>query len=154
MHPSGASLIAFCDAEAGATGSRRIAGHLAKCARCREQLERIKREKNELAAGAAVPAAESRQDLDAVLAAVAAWREGRHSAAAAELRARLRGQLETYFGARTAAIAERPEIKEEELFGKASAMIETFLGPGATEAVWDDVFHGVGWAKAAEETRQ
>jgi hypothetical protein len=152
MHPSRASLIAFCDAEAGTASSRRIASHLAKCGRCREQLERIKREKDDLAAGVAVPAVEGRQDLAALRAAIAAWREGRNGAAAAELRARLRGQLETYFGARAAAVADCPDIREEELFGKASEMIEIFLGPGAAEAARDDIFRGVDWAKAAEET--
>jgi len=92
MHPRSAALIAFCDAEAGADRSRRIARHLLKCEKCRGQLRRIRGEKDELAAGAAAAAVDSRQDLAGVLSAVAAWREGRAGGAEAELKSRLREQ--------------------------------------------------------------
>jgi len=152
MHPSRARLIAFCDAEAGDAAKRRIAAHVAKCAVCREQLDRIQREKVELAAGLATPPAEGHQNLPALLTAIAAWREGRNTAAANELRARLRAQLDMYLGARAAAAAGCRDIREEELFGRTCEMMETFLGPGAAEALRDEIFRGVDWAKAAEET--
>jgi anti-sigma factor RsiW len=151
MHPRSATLIAFCDAEAGAGRSRRIARHLANCEQCRNQLARIRSEKEELSACAAAPAIENGQGLAAVLSAIAAWQEGRNGVAASELRARLRWQLEMYFGSPAALAVDRPGIAAEELFGKASEMLEVFLGPEAAEAVRDDVFRGVDWVAPAGE---
>ena len=51
MHPRSATLIAFCDGEAGASRSRRTANHLSKCERCRHELQRIQIEKDMLSAG-------------------------------------------------------------------------------------------------------
>ena len=48
MHLRSATLIAFCDGEAGANRSRRIASHLSKCERCRHELQRIQVEKDRL----------------------------------------------------------------------------------------------------------
>ena len=151
MHPRIATLIAFCDAEAGASRSRRIARHLAKCERCRNRLGRIERERDELSARAAAPASDSRPGLAAVLAAIAAWQEGRNGAAASELRARLRWQMGTYFGSPAALAVEGPGIPAEEMFGKASEMLEVFLGPEAAEALRDDAFRGLDWAEPAGE---
>jgi len=151
MHPRNATLVAFRDAETGASRSRRISRHLAKCEKCRDRLGRIERERDELSARAAAPAVESRQGLSEVLAAIAAWQEGRDGAAAAELRARLRWQIETYFGARAGSAVESPGMAAEEMLGKASEMIEVFLGPEAAEAVRDEVFRGLDWAAPAGE---
>ncbi|MGA2274483.1 MAG: hypothetical protein ABSH00_13090 [Bryobacteraceae bacterium] len=92
---------------------------------------------------------ESGQGLAAVLSAIAAWREGRNGAAASELKARLRWQMETYFGSPAALAVERPGMQVEEMFGKANEMLEVFLGPGAAEAVRDDVFRGLEWTEPA-----
>ena len=151
MHPRSATLIAFCDAEAGASRGRRIAGHLAKCGKCRIELERIRSEKEELSPRAAAPAMENREGLAAVMSAIAAWQEGRNGAAASELRARLRWQLEMYFGFPAASAVDRPAIQAEEMLGKASELLEVFLGPEAAEAVRDDVFRGWDWATPAGE---
>lgn len=151
MHPRISTLIAFCDAEASAGRSRRIARHLASCEKCRKQLERIRSEKAELSARAAAPAPENREGLAAVMSAIEAWQEGRNGVAASELRARLRWQLEMYFGSPAALAAERPGIQAEELFGKASEMLDVFLGHEAAEAVRDDVFRGVDWIAPAGE---
>jgi predicted anti-sigma-YlaC factor YlaD len=131
MHPSNATLIAFHDAETGASRSRRISMHLAKCEKCRNRLGRIESERDELSARAAAPASDVRQGLSEVLAAIAAWQEGRDGAAASELRDRLRWQIETYFGARAGSAV--------------------FLGPEAAEAVRDEVFRGLDWAAPAGE---
>ena len=40
---------------------------------------------------------------------------------------------------------ERPGIRAEELLGKASEMLEVFLGANAAEAVIDDALRGVDW---------
>ncbi len=152
MHPRSATLVALCDAEAGAGRSRRIAKHLSKCEKCRDELGRIELERDELSARAAGPAMDSRPDLDAVRSAIAAWQEGRNGVAASELKARLRWQIETYFGSPAVLAAESPDIRAEEMFGKASVMLEAFLGPDAAEAVRDDVFRGVDWARPAGET--
>jgi len=151
MHPNNAALIAFRDAEAGATRGRRIAKHLSQCEKCRNELGRIESEREEFAALAGAPAGASRGGLAAVLSAITAWQEGRNGAAAAELKARLRWQMEMYFGSPAALAVDRPGIPAEEAFGKASEMLEVFLGPDAAEAVRDDVFRGVDWVTPAEE---
>ena len=147
MTARSAALIAFCDAEAGADRSRRIARHLLKCEKCRGQLRRIRGEKDELAAGAAAAAVDSRQDLAGVLSAVAAWREGRAGGAEAELKSRLREQVQTYFGSPAILVVERPGIPAEELLGRAGEMFEVFLGPEAADAVRDDVLRELDWAE-------
>ena len=152
MHIRSAALIAFCDAETGACRSRRIARHLAKCERCRDQLRRIEREKEELSAGATAPAIYSLQGLAGVRSAIATWQDGR-SWATAELQNRLRWQLETYFGAPALQAVDRPGIRAEELLGRTSEMLDVFLGPNAAEAVSDDVLSGLGFAGPAGEAR-
>jgi predicted anti-sigma-YlaC factor YlaD len=142
MHPRCATLVAFDDAEAGESRSRRIAAHLSHCGKCRARLRRIRSEKAELSAGAAAPVAESRQGLAEVLTAVAAWQTDRTGAG--ELRRRLRRQMETYFGSPAALMLERPGIRAEELLGEASEVLEVFLGPDAAEAVKDQVLGGLG----------
>ena len=153
MHTRSAALIAFCDAETGAFRSRRIAGHLAKCERCRDHLRRIEREKEELSAGAMAPAIESQEGLAGVRSAMAAWQDG-GSWATSELQNRLRWQLETYFGSPALLVVERPEMRAEELLGRTSEMLDVFLGPNAAEAVRDDLLCGLGFAGPAEETCQ
>lgn len=153
MHPSSATLIAFRDAEAGASRGRRIAKHLSQCEKCRNEMGRIQSERDELSALAAAPAAENREGLAAVLSAITAWREGRNGAAGSELKARLRWQLETYFGSPATLAVDRPGIPAEEMLGKASEMLEVFLGPDAAEAVRDDIFRGVDLVTPAGEAR-
>jgi hypothetical protein len=152
MHIRSAALVAFCDAETGAYRSRRIAGHLAKCERCREQLRRMEIEKEELAAGAMAPAIDSSQGLAGVRSAIAAWQDGQSWAASA-LKNRLRWQLETYFGSPALLAVDRPGIRAEELLGRTGEMLDVFLGPNAAEAVRDDCLSGLSFAGPAEETR-
>jgi hypothetical protein len=147
MHPKTAALIAFCDAEAGEAQSRRIAGHLAGCEACREQVRRIRSENEDLAACAAAQAPDSGQGLAGVRSAMAAWREGRAEGAASELKSRLRSQVATYFGSPAILVVDRPGIPAEELLGRTGEMFDVFLGPEAAEAVTDDVFRGLDWAE-------
>ena len=151
MHPRNATLIAFCDAEAGVSRSRRIARHLAKCEQCRNQTQRIQAEKDMLLAGAGRPAMDTRNGLDGVLSAMAAWKSDRSTMAASELTNRLRWQIQTYFGFPTARGMERPGIRAEELLGKASEMLEVFLGASAAEAVRDDAIRELDWTGTAGE---
>jgi anti-sigma factor RsiW len=143
MHLRSTTLVAFCDAEAAAGRSRRIARHLSKCERCRHELRRIQSEKDELSAGAGTPALDSKQGLAGVLSAISAWQAGKTSAAASELKSRLRWQMETFFGSPAAVMVGHPGIRAEELLGKAREMLDVFLGPGAAEAVIDDILRGV-----------
>jgi hypothetical protein len=152
MHPRSAALIAFCDAEAGANRSRRIVKHLSKCQKCRNQLRRIQSEKDELSAGAATPAIDRQSGLAGVLSAIAAWQEGRTGVVSSELRSRLRSQIETYFGFPAVSVVERSAIRPEELLGKASEILDVFLGPNAGEAVRDDVLRGLDCAGLYAET--
>ncbi|HEY9141189.1 MAG TPA: hypothetical protein VIN93_09870 [Bryobacteraceae bacterium] len=152
MHPRRATLISFFDAEAGAERSRRVARHLAKCEKCRNQLRGIERERHELSACAAAPAIDNRQGLAGVRSAMATWQQGRNGAAASELKGRLRWQIETYFGSPALSVVERPGMRPEELLGKAGEILDVFLGPDAAEAVRDDVFRGLEWAGPTEET--
>lgn len=137
--------MAYCDAEAGAERGRRIARHLSKCEACRERVRRIQSEKDDLAAGAAQP--DTRRDLDGVLSAMAAWREGRAGEVESDLKNRLRWQVETYFGSPATLVVERPGIPAGELLGRAGEMFEVFLGHEAAEAVRDDVFRDLDWAE-------
>jgi hypothetical protein len=152
MHPKIARLIAYCDAETGADRGGRIARHLSDCEECQERLRRIRGEKEELSAGAGAPALEPGQDLDAVLSAIAAWREGRDGGAASKLTSRLQWQLEKYFGVPAIRRLERPGMRAEEWLGETNRMLEVFLGPEAGEAVRDDCLRGLPWARPARET--
>jgi anti-sigma factor RsiW len=152
MHIRSAALVAFCDAETGASRSRRIAAHLAKCERCRDRLRRIEREKEELSAGAVAPAIDSPQGLAGVRSAMATWQDGQSWATAA-LKNRLRWQLETYFGFPALLAVDRRGIRTEELLGRTSEMLDVFLGPDAAEAVRDDCLSGLSFAGPAEEMR-
>lgn len=152
MHIRSAALVAFCDAETGVYRSRRIAGHLAKCERCRDRLRRIEREKEELSAGAMAPAIDGPQGLAGVQSAIAMWRDGQ-SRATSELKNRLRWQVETYFGSPALLDVDRPGIRAEELLGRTSEMLDVFLGPNAAEAVRDDCLSGLSFAGPDEETR-
>lgn len=151
MHIRSAALVAFCDVETGACRSRRIARHLAKCERCRDQLRRIEREKEELSEGAMAPAIHSQQGLAGVRSAIATWQDGQ-SWAIAELKSRLQWQIETYFGSPALLVVDRPGIRAEELLGRTSEILDVFLGPIAAEAVRDDVLSGLSFAGHTEET--
>ena len=152
MHTRSTALIAYCDAETGARRSRRIARHLAKCERCRDQLRRIKREKEELSAVATVPAIDGLRSLAGILSAIATWQGSRTCAAASELKHRLQLRIETYFGAPAVLVLERPDTRPEELLGRTSEILVAFLGSSAADAVRDDVLSGLGFAASAEET--
>ena len=151
MHPRNATLIAFCDAEGGANRSRRIARHLSKCEKCRNQTQRIQAEKTMLTAGAVRPAMDTGERLEWSAVGGGAWKGDRTSMAASELRNRLRWQIQTYFGSPAVRAVERPGIRAEELLGKASEMLEVFLGASATEAVKDEVLRGLDWTGTAGE---
>jgi anti-sigma factor RsiW len=147
MHPNLASLLAFCDGEAGADRSLRIARHLSQCEGCSNQLRRIRSEKDELSAGAAMPVMESRQGLAGVLSAIENWRRNPGGVGASELRSRLRWQIEAYFGSPAVLAVERPGIPAEEMLGKTSELLDVFLGPAAAEAVREDVLSGLDSAR-------
>jgi hypothetical protein len=151
MHPRSATLIAFCDAEGAASRSRRIARHLAKCEKCRNQTQRIQLEKDLLSAGDRRPAMDTKRGLDGVLSAMEAWQGDRATMAASELTNRLRWQIQTYFGFPAARGLERPGIRAEELLGKASDMLEVFLGANAAEAVKDDALCELDWTGTTGE---
>ena len=150
MHIRCAALVAFCDAETGAYRSRRIAGHLAKCKKCSDQLWRIQQEKEELSAGVVAPASDHRPGWDGVQSAISAWRDGRNWAAP-QLKSRLRGQIETYLGSPALQVMDRPEMRSELLLGRTSEILNVFLGPSAAEAVRDDCLSGLRFAGPAEE---
>jgi len=150
MHPRNSTLIAFCDAEGGASRSRRIERHLAKCEKCRKQTERIRAEKDMLSGGSGRPAIDTR-GLDGVLSAMAAWHGDRATMAASELTNRLRWQIQTYFGFPAARGMESPGIRAEEMLGRASEMLEAFLGTNAAEAVKDDALRELDWTRTAGE---
>lgn len=153
MHPKSAALLAFCDAEAGADQSRRIARHLSTCEKCRLRLREIRGEKDDLAAGAASEAPTPPPSLAAVLSAMEAWRNGRASGVASELKRRLRCEIETYFGSFAILGMERPGAPAEDLLGRASGLFEVFLGPDAADAVKEDVLRGLDWAGSQREAR-
>jgi hypothetical protein len=143
MHLRSATLIAFCDAEAGANRSRRTANHLSKCERCRHELRRIQIEKDQLSVYPAPAELDRKLGLAGVLSAITAWQTGKTSAAASEVKNRLRWQMETFFGSPASVMVEHPDIRTEELLGKVREMLDVFLGPTAAEAVIDDVLRGV-----------
>jgi anti-sigma factor RsiW len=139
MHPKTAALIAFCDAQFDPEPGRRIVSHLQKCEKCRAELDRIGREKDGFAAASRAPALDVKRGLAAVLAAIAAGEQ----AAEPELRGRVREQIETYFGAGAASRFERPSMPGNEMLAKTMALVTTFLGRDAAEAVVDDIVHGL-----------
>ena len=145
MHPRRAALLALEDGEAGAGPGRRIAKHLARCQTCRLEMRRIQREKNVLAPDPATES-ETRQGLAGVLSAIADWR--RNSTGAAELKSRLRTQIETYFGSSALLTVERSGMPAEELLGKTNEMLDVFLGQPAAEAIAEDVLNGLGCTRS------
>jgi hypothetical protein len=153
MHPSRAGLVAFCDAQAGAARSRRVARHLSQCENCRGELRRIQKEKDELSKTGISGAAE---DLAAGLAelrsSMAAWRDGRTEVLASDVKSRVRAQLEVYLGSPAVSLMERPGMRAEELLANAGEVLHVLLGPAAAEAVQDDVLGGLHCARRAAET--
>jgi hypothetical protein len=147
-------LIAFCDGEGDARRGRQIARHLSKCGKCSEQAQRIQAEKKMLSASDGGTAADGGRGLNGVLSAIAAWKDGRTSMAASEMRDRLRQQIQTYFGSPTVRVVDRPGMRAEELLGKANEMLEVFLGTNAAEVVIDDVVRELDWKGMAGERRQ
>ncbi len=141
MHPSQAALIAYFDGEAGDSHRRRIVKHLTKCQTCSGELRRIQRERSEMSAGIATPELDNRESLAGLLSAIAHWRS--ESTGPAELRHRLRSQIEWYFGSTALPVVERSGMPAEELLGTASEMLDVFLGQAAAQAVKDDVLSGL-----------
>jgi hypothetical protein len=152
MHPRTAALIAFSDAQFDSERGRRIVSHLRKCEKCRAELDRIGREKDSFAAmeTGRAPALDVKRGLVAVLAAIAGSRE----AAAPELRSRVREQIEIYFGAGAASLFKRPGMPATEMLAKTLALVATFLGRDAAEAVVDDIVRGLGCAGLSAEVAQ
>lgn len=147
MHPNLATLIAFCDGEAGA-GRRRIEKHLAKCQSCRAEMLSIQREKEQLAKRSAMPEIAGPPNLAGVLPAIARWR--RNPAGAVALRRRLRWQIETYFGSSALLVVERSGMPVEELLGTTGEMLAVFLGQTAAETVTGEVLSGLECAGSEE----
>jgi len=140
MHPSRAALIAHFDGEAG-SGSRRTAKHLLECATCIDEMRRIQRERAELAVGVAIAEVDNRAGLAGVLSAIAQWRS--NSTGAAELKRRLRSQIESYFGSSALAVVGRSDMPAEELLGRTSELLDAFLGQAAAQAVNGDMLSGL-----------
>ena len=147
MHPDNATLVAFSDGEIGADGNRRVSAHLANCHACRDRVSRIRDERAELGTGAAAPPPMDPQGLAKVLSAIAAWQGDQCTAAASELKSRLRWHIETWFGAPAVLTMDRPGIRALEMLGQANEMIEVFLGPDAAQATNDVVLHRLDWAR-------
>jgi hypothetical protein len=152
MHPRTATLVAFSDAQFDSERGRRIVSHLRQCERCRAELDRIGREKDSLAAleTGCAPAIDVKRGLAAVLAALAGWEEE----AAPELRSRVREQIEVYFGAGAASLFERPGMPATEMLAKTLALVATFLGRDAAEAVVDAIVRGLACAGLSAEVAQ
>lgn len=142
--------MAYSDAQFDPERGRRIVGHLRKCEKCRAELDRIGHEKSRLAAVTPGPSFDVKRGLAAVLAAIA----GLEEVAAPELRTRVREQIETYFGAGAASLFERPGMPSTEMLAKTLALVATFLGRDAAEAVVDDVVRGLDCAGLSAEIAQ
>lgn len=161
MHPRSAVLMAFCDAEADAGPSGRIAHHLQKCERCRNELQRIQDEKDNFSnfdgsvdgtVDGSVPATDATRGLAAVLAAIAAWKDGRLGGLAPRVRNRVRDQLEMYFGSEAASLMDRPGIRADQLLARTLELADAFLGRNAADALRDDVLRGLDCAGLNTET--
>jgi anti-sigma factor RsiW len=154
MHPKTATLVAFCDAEFDRERGRRVAEHLQKCEKCQAELKRIETEKNDFSVlgDATGRAADLKRGLAAVLSEITKWREsGADTDAAAEVRSRVRAQIELYFGYGAAALVGRPDMRPDELLGKTLALTTAFLGPDAAEAVVGEILRELDCAELAEE---
>ena len=154
MHPKTATLIAFSDSEADVLRRRLIARHLQKCETCRLELRRIQREKDDLSALAGQPIPDLKRSLAEVLSAVAGWREAEDNTASPELKARVRAQVETYFGSGAASLVEQPDLRADELLGKVLDLVSIFLGQDAAEAVVDDLLRGLNCAALTAEAHR
>jgi hypothetical protein len=104
-----------------------------------------------LSAGAGRAEVDTGEGLNGVLSAIGAWQRERTSVAASQLRDRLRGQIQMYFGSPAVGVVEPPGIRTEELLGKASEILEVFLGASAAEAVKDDALSGLDWTATVGE---
>lgn len=149
MHPKRAALIAFSDHEGDPVVGRRIASHLSRCTMCRDEVERIRTEKDELSPRAGLsPGMEP--GLRSLLASIAAWQAGRSGGTAADLKSRVRSQIEVYLGVPSVSVVERPGMRAEELLAKAGQVLDVFLGPAAAQAVRDEVLCGLDCTGALE----
>jgi anti-sigma factor RsiW len=149
MHPRTAALVAFSDAEFNPERGRRIANHLRRCENCQAELRRIESEKNDLSSFEHAPAPDVQRGLSAVLSAIAGWQ--RPATATPELMSRVRAQIEEYFGAQTASMLEQPDIRADELLGRALALVSAFLGRNAAEAIMNDMLRELGCAGLSTE---
>ena len=122
MHPSPPALIAYFDGESGDNHRRRIAKHLTKCRLCDGEMQRIQCERTSMQSGLAAPETDNPQGLAGLLSAIAQWRG--NPVSAAELRRRLRSQIEWYFGSSALPVVERSGMPAEELLGKTSDMLD------------------------------
>lgn len=145
--------MAFSDAEADAGRSGRIADHLQKCTRCRNELQRIQDEKDNFSSfEGTAPAMDIKRGLAAVLSAIASWKDGRIGGLAPRVRSRVRDQMEVYFGSEAASLMDRPGIRADELLAKALELADAFLGRNAADALRDDVLRGLDCAGLNTET--
>jgi hypothetical protein len=175
MHPSRAGLMAFADTEAGTAARHRVAGHIAKCGKCRGELRQIQREKDAISVGdgagseiygseiggsqMATTGADLAAGLAELLSSMTAWREGRTAVLASEVKSRVRSQIELYLGSPAVLLLEQPccnsrEMRADALLANAGEILETLLGPAAAEAVMDDVMGGLDCARRAAETHR
>jgi hypothetical protein len=136
-------LIRFGDGEIGIRRTRRIVRHLAGCESCRDRMREIRGEKERLAVGFPMPEEDGREGLAELLLSMAAWRGDAAGTGRSELRARLRWQIETYFGSPAVALVESPGMPVEELLGRAGELFNVFLGEAAAQVVWDEVLGGL-----------
>ena len=84
---------------------------------------------------------------------MAAWQGDRTTAGGVRIdEAGCGGKSRHILDPRPLVVVERPGIRAEELLGKASEILEVFLGANAAEAVKDDVLRGLDWTGTAGET--
>jgi hypothetical protein len=147
-------LIAYHDCELTGRKAKRIADHLAGCARCRREYERIGVEAAVLASSEPDLAGfDLERGLGELLSAIASREEARRSQppAASQLRDRLRAQLWIYFGSKTAMLADAQSCDERELLSRAECLLSTFLGRANAVFVMEQILEGPECRPAASE---
>jgi hypothetical protein len=139
MHPKLAVLIEYSDGESGAWRCRWVGWHVARCARCRDEIQRIREEKAQFA-GHTGSAAGLDRGLAAVLSSMTAWRGGHPQAAQAVLKNRVLAQTELFFGASAANAIERERTVD--LLSRARGLFDAFLGAEAAGAMQEQIVSG------------
>ncbi len=144
LHPRLSNLIAFRDGELSGRQARRVENHLAQCRRCRNECGRIAAETQAFAmAGSCLPQLDLARGVSDVLSRIAARQEMANDARAeAAVRERLREQLQIFFGAGAAKLADPAGSPDSDVLRKADRLFTAFLGRPAAEMVLDEIRNG------------